>query len=85
MSVCYAFPNSHSPNFPQSQITLPVGQCDNSDNNIVSMVAEHVVSGSRSESCQTLNYICRSYGLHKYFLSESCLSRIQDGSAESDK
>ena len=53
-------------------------------NSIVSMLAKHVVSGIRSKSCQTLNYICHSHGLDKYSLSESCISRIQDPSTASD-
>ena len=50
------------------------------------MLAKHVFSGTRSKSCPTLNYICLSHGLDKYFLSESCISRIQDrdASTESD-
>ena len=55
-----------------------------SDNSIVSMLAKHLVSGSRSKSCQTLNYVCHCHGLDKFSLSESCISRIQDASTESD-
>ena len=35
-----------------------------SDNSIVSMLAKHLVSGSRSKSCQTLNYVCHCHGLN---------------------
>ena len=55
-----------------------------SDNSIVSMLAKHLVSGSRSKSCQTLNYVCHCHGLDKFSLSESCISRIQEASTESD-
>ena len=41
------------------------------DNNITSMLTKHVLSGSRSTLCQTLNFICSSDVLHKYSLSES--------------
>ena len=50
---------------------------------LYSMLAEHVVSGNRYKSCQTLNYAFHSHGLDKFSLSESCTSRIQDGSTES--
>ena len=55
-----------------------------SDNSIISMLAKHLVTGSRSKSCQTLNYVCHCHGLDKFSLSESCISRIQDTSTESD-
>ena len=55
-----------------------------SDNSIVSMLAKHLVSGSRSKSCQTLNYVCHCHGLDKFSLSKSYISRTQEKSTESD-
>jgi hypothetical protein len=46
-----------------------VTQCLNSHNSCVSLCASLCIQGSRSDTCNSVNYICSKYNINKHFLS----------------
>ena len=56
-----------------------------SHNSILSVMTKHVLSGSSSKACKTLNFICYNYGiLNKSTISESSILNIKDIHTDSD-
>ena len=56
-----------------------------SENSILSTMTKHVLSGSSSKACKTLNFICYTYNIqNKYTISESCLPKLKDDEDEGD-
>ena len=46
---------------------------------------KHVISGSSSKACKTLNLICYIYNIqNKCTISESCIFKLKDINTESD-
>mgnify|MGYP000973089848 FL=1 len=56
----------------------------NSKNPLVAMMSKIAVGGSRSAACRSINYISTMYGLCKYNLSVSDLSKLKDNDNECD-
>ena len=56
-----------------------------SENSILSTMTKHVLSGSSSKACKTLNFICYTYNIqNKYTISESCIPKLKDDEDEGD-
>ena len=56
-----------------------------SENSILSTVTKHVLSGSSSKACKTLNFICYTYNIqNKYTISESCIKKLKYDEDEGD-
>ena len=54
-----------------------------SENSILSTMTKHVLSGSSSKACKTLNFICYTYNIqNKYTISESCIPKLKDDEDE---
>ena len=49
-----------------------------SNNALVSMMSQIVISGSGSAACRSVNFICSIYDLRKYDISLSLLSKLKD-------
>ena len=48
-------------------------------------MTKHVLSGSSSKACKTLNFICYTYNIqNKYTISESCIPKLKDDEDEGD-
>ena len=56
-----------------------------SENSILSTMTKHVLSGSSSKACKTLNFIYYTYYIqNKYTISESCIPKLKDDEDEGD-
>ena len=56
-----------------------------SENSILSTITKHVLSGSNSKACKTLNFICYTYHFqNKCTISEFCIPKFQDDEDEGD-